>query len=360
MKTKHMKHINKIIATVALMGGFFGCSDPELPEPNLGNSATTFSANFIFVNASPDAPALSFFINNTKVGTDAGSDANYAQAAYTPISITSSGLAGTVTANTNIRARAASGAIGGILANSDLTYRAGNNNTNNFVAINGNSYSVFAIDSINRPAPLRTLNSGNFGDITYYNTVNGRQLSVIERAALSDPEKANLVTIGVVPLGSSDPGGSRFYIVQDAFPVITTPTTQAGIRFVNAVSNANGTPSGPSLFARLKPAAGAAISISSGTTHVTNSASLNPSVGSRTVTTTPPAVAAANFTLQIIAAAGVPINYTLEVSTVSTYATIAYSAPVSLAPGKNYTVFVRGLVGKTGSKKISHGIITHN
>ena len=111
MKTKHMKHINKIIATVALMGGFFGCSDPELPEPNLGNSATTFSANFIFVNASPDAPALSFFINNTKVGTDAGSDANYAQAAYTPISITSSGLAGTVTANTNIRARAASGDV---------------------------------------------------------------------------------------------------------------------------------------------------------------------------------------------------------------------------------------------------------
>ena len=356
-----MKHINKIIATVALMGGFFGCSDPELPEPNLGNAATTFSANFIFVNASPDAPTLSFFINNTKVGTDAGSDANYAQAAYTPISITSSGLAGTVTANTNIRAKAAAGAIGGVLASSDLTYRAGNNNTNNFVAINGNSYSVFAIDSINRPAPLRTLNSGNFGDITYYNPVNGKQLSVVERAALSDPEKANLVTIGTVPLGSSDPGGPRFYVVQDAFPVITTPATQAGIRFVNAVSNANGTPSGPSLFARLKPTAGSPTSLTaSGTTHVANSASLNPSVGSRTATTTPPTVAAANFTVQTIAAAGVPINYTLEVSTVSTYATLAYSAPISFAPGKNYTVFVRGLVGKTGSKKISHGIITHN
>ena len=356
-----MKHINKIIATVALMGGFFGCSDPELPEPNLGNAATTFSANFIFVNASPDAPTLSFFINNTKVGTDAGSDANYAQAAYTPISITSSGLAGTVTANTNIRAKAAAGAIGGVLASSDLTYRAGNNNTNNFVAINGNSYSVFAIDSINRPAPLRTLNSGNFGDITYYNPVNGKQLSVVERAALSDPEKANLVTIGTVPLGSSDPGGPRFYVVQDAFPVITTPATQAGIRFVNAVSNANGTPSGPSLFARLKPTAGSPTSLTaSGTTHVANSASLNPSVGSRTATTTPPAVASANFTVQTIAAAGVPINYTLEVSTVSTYATLAYSAPISFAPGKNYTVFVRGLVGKTGSKKISHGIITHN
>ena len=355
-----MKNINKVIAIVALMGGFFGCSDPELPEPNLGNSATNFSANFIFVNASPDAPALSFFINNTKVGTDAGSDANYAQAAYTPISITSSGLAGTVTANTNIRAKAASGAIGGVLASRDLTYRAGNNNTNNFVAINGNSYSVFAIDSINRPAPLRTLNSGNFGDITYYNPVNGKQLSVVERALLSDPEKANLVTIGTVPLGNSDPGGPRFYLVQDVFPAITTPATQAGIRFVNAVTNANNTPSGPSLFARLKPAAGATISISSGTTHVVNSASLNPSVGSRTVTTTPPTVPTANFTVQPIAVAGVPISYTLEVSTVSTYATIAYSAPVRFTPGKMYTVFVRGLVGKTGSKKISHGIIAHN
>jgi hypothetical protein len=360
MKTKHMKHITKIIATVAFMGGFFSCSDPELPEPNLGNTTTGFSANFIFVNASPDAPALSFFINNTKVGTDAGSDANYAQAAYTPISLTSSGLAGTVTANTNIRAKAASGAIGGVLASTDLTYRAGNNNINNFVAINGNSYSVFAIDSINRPAPLRTLNSGNFGDITYYNPLNGRQLSVVERASLSDPEKANLVTIGVVPLGSSDPGGPRFYVVQDAFPVITTPATQAGIRFVNAVANANNTPGGPSLYARLRPTAGATMVLVNGSTHVANSSSLNPSVGSRTVTTTPPAVAAANFTALPIATAGVPINYTLEVSTVSTYATIAYNAPISFAPGKNYTVFVRGLVGKTGSKKISHGIITHN
>ena len=360
MKTKHMKHINKIIATVAFMGGFFGCSDPELPEPNLGNTTTSFSANFIFVNASPDAPALSFFINNTKVGTDAGSDANYAQAAYSPISLTSSGLAGTVTANTNIRAKAASGAIGGVLVSNDLTYRASNNNTNNFVAINGNSYSVFAIDSINRPAPLRKLNSGNFGDITYYNPVNGKQLSVVERSLLSASEQANLVTIGIVPLGSSDPGGPRFYVVQDAFPVITTPATQAGIRFVNAVANANNTPSGPSLHVRLRPAAGASIILSTGTTHVTNSASLNPSVGSRTVTTSPPAVAAANFTLQIIAAAGVPINYTLEVSTVSTYATIAYSAPISFTPGKNYTIFMRGLVGKTGSKKISHGLITHN
>jgi hypothetical protein len=355
-----MKYINRFIATIALMASFLGCSDPELPEPDLTNTTTAFSANFVFVNASPDAPGLSFFVNNSKAGTDADSDVNYAQSGYTSVSITSSGLAGTVTANTNIRAKAASGAIGGVLGSNDLIYRAGNANTNNFVAINGNNYSVFAIDSINRPAPLRTLNSGNFGDLTYYNPVNGKQLSVVERATLTDPEKANLVTIGTVPLGSSDPGGPRFYVVQDVFPTIASPTTQAGIRFVNAVANANNTPSGPSLFVRLKPGSGSTISLSGGTTYVANFASLNPSVGSRTVTTTPPAVPAANFPLQTIAVAGTPINYTLEVSTASNYSTIVYSAPVSFTPGKNYTVFVRGLVGKTGSKKVSHGIINHN
>ena len=358
MKTKHMKYINKTIASIALIGGFFACSDPELPEPNLTNNSPAFSANFLFVNATPDAPALSLFVNNTKVGADAGSDANYAQAAYTAVPLTSTGLAGTATANTNIRAKAASGAIGGVLGTKDLIYRAGNNNTNNFVAINGNSYTVFVIDSINRPAPLRTLNSGNFGDVTYFNPANGKQLSVVERAALSDPEKANLVTIGTVPHGSSDPGGSRFYVVQDAFPTLITPANQAGIRFVNATPTANNTPSGPSLYVRLKAAT--SIALSAGTTHVANATSFNPTVGSRTVTTTPPAVPAANFTAQTIALAGVPISYTLEVSTVSTYATIAYSAPVSFTPGKMYTVFVRGIVGKTGSKKISHGVITHN
>lgn len=358
MKNKISK-FHYLLSSVIVLA-FASCSDPELPEANLANTTTPFSAKFLFANASPDAPELSFFVNNTKVGSDAGSDANYAQSAYTTLPITSSGLAGTATANTNIRAKGASGNIGGLLGTNDLIYRAGNNNTNNFVAINGNSYTVFVVDSINRPKPLRTLNSGNFGDITYYNPVNGKQLSVVERATLSDPEKNNLVTIGTVPLGSSDPGGIRFYLVQDVFPTITIPTTQAGLRFVNAVPNANNTPSAPSLYVRLRPLVGAPIVLASGTTHVTNAASLSPSVGSRTVTTIPPTPPAANFTVSTVAVAGVAINYILEMSTVSTYASIVYSAPVSFLPGKNYTIFLRGMVGKTGSKSLSHGIITHN
>ncbi len=357
-----MKYTNKTLMVVGLIAGLFSCNEMVSPTPNLTKPAASYSANFLFVNASADAPALSFFVNNDKIGTDAGSDTpgSYAQVAYTQVPLTSPGFAGGLTANTNIRARAASGSIGGLLGTNDLIYRAGNTNVNNFVGVSGNSYSVFVVDSINRPAPLRTYNSGNFGDITYYNPKTGTQISVVDKANITDPtELGNLVTIGVVPLGASDIGGPRFYLVQDVFPTISAPTTQAGIRLVNAVPNANGTPGQPSLSIRLRPAAGAAISLGAATTHVTNSASLNPSVGSRTVTTTPPTVPASTFPLQTIAAASVPINYTLEAST-NNYATIAYSAPVSFTPGKNYTVFMRGLAGKTGPKGLSHGIITHN
>ena len=355
-----MKHTNKLIITVAITASFLSCSDPEIPTANISTTATPFSANFLFVNATPDAPSLSFFVNNDKIGTEAGSAANYAQASYTAVALTSPGLAGAVTNNTNIKAKAVGGSIGGILGTNDLLFRATNTGFGNFVAINGNSYTVFTVDSLTRPAPLRTYNSGNFGDITYYNPKTSAQISVVDRAALSDPDKANLVTIGVVPLGSSDVGGPRFYVVQDAFPVNATPTTSAGIRFVNTVPNANNTPGGPSLFVRLRPVAGASISLSGGTTHVMNAANLNPTVGSRIVTTTPPAVANANFTLQTIALAGVSIPFTLEVSTSSLYVPVLYSAAVSFTPGKNYTVFVRGLVGKSGTKGLSHGIITHN
>ena len=360
---KHMKYTYKTLMTVGLISGLLACDDTKYPNPNLVKPAGIYSANFLFVNASPDAPTLSFFVNNDKIGGDAASDTpgGYAQTAYTNVTLTSPGFTGALTSNSNIRARAASGSIGGALGTNDLIFRAGNTNVTNFTCISGNNYTVFVVDSTTRPAPLRTYNAANFGDITYYNPKTGAQISIVDKANITDPvEAGNLVTIGLVPLGASDPGGPRFYIAQDAFPTIATPTTQAGIRFVNAVPNANNTPGQPSLFVRLRPGAGANISLSAGTTHVTNSASLNPSVGSRTSVTTPPAVPAAGFTLQVIAAASVPINYTLEASISPTYATIAYSAAVSFVPNHNYTVFMRGLVGKSGGKGLSHGIITHN
>ena len=95
-----------------------GCSSDAgcffVPAANTSATVTPFSANFLFVNATPDAPSLSFFVNNDKIGADAGSSASYAQASYTAVALTSPGFAGAVTANTNIKAKATSGSIGGV------------------------------------------------------------------------------------------------------------------------------------------------------------------------------------------------------------------------------------------------------
>jgi hypothetical protein len=361
MNMNHMKHIHKIILTVGLTVMYSACTEPETPAPNVASNPGTYVANFLFVNATPDSPTLSFFVNNVKTGPDAGSDVNYAQLAYAPIVLTSSGAAGSVTANTNIRVRAASGTIGGVLGSNDLIYRAGNTNANNFVAVSGNNYTVFAVDSLKRPAPVRTLNSGNFGDVTWYNPKTGAQISVVQKAALTDPsEIANLTSIGVVPLGSSDVGGVRFYVTQDVFPAIPTPATQAAIRLVNAVPNANNTTNYPSLSVRLRPAAGPNVTLGTNTTHVMNGANFNPSVGTRTAGTTGTA-----FTNQVIGAAGVGIVYTLEASR-DGFATVIYSAAnVQFTPGRVYTVVMRGYAQKqvgpvlTGSTALSHAIVTH-
>ncbi len=358
MNKKHMKHFNKILFAAGLTAVVLGCKEPETPAPNISSNSSAFNANFLFVNASPDAPALSLYVNNLKTGSDAGSDGSYAQGAYNSVPLTSSGASGTLTANTNIRVKAVGGSIGGKLGSNDLIYRAGNNNANNFVAVNGSNYTVFVVDTINRPVPLRTYNSGNFGDLTWFNPKTSTQISVVEKAALTDPaEVANLVSLGVVPLGQSDVGGVRFYVTTDVIPVLASPATQAAIRVVNAVPNTNNTPGNPNLFVRLTRTSGTAgstpIALASGTTHVMNAANFSPSVGTRTA-------GSVAFTNQTVAAAGVANVYTLEVST-NNFATTIYSAPnVTFTSGKVYTVFIRGLAGKTGSKGVSHGIVTHN
>jgi hypothetical protein len=70
MNMKHMKHFNKILLAAGLTAGFLGCKEPETPTPNVSSNATPFFANFLFVNASPDAPALSGYVNNLKTGGD--------------------------------------------------------------------------------------------------------------------------------------------------------------------------------------------------------------------------------------------------------------------------------------------------
>ncbi len=393
-----MKKINKsLLTSVGILLGTLGCSDPELPTPNTFTSGATYKAYFSFANATTDAPSLDFYVNGVKLGTavsGAGSSAP------TTLQIATPGTTGGVTANTSIRAKATTGTIGGLLGSNDLIFRATANGTGIFAATNLATYTVIAIDSIQRPIPRR-LNRFTatiaFADLTYFNPnilPNGAMISASRRDSLNPAncpacinwdgaaqtpstatEFANLVAYGtgtsLIPLGLTDVGGVRFYVATDAPLTFTAGTlvTDAGIRVVNAVSNANnitavantnGTFGGPPLFVRLN--GGVPINLTNvGAPNATNAfvggvaGGFNPSAGSRTA-------GAVAFTTRAIAAASVPNVYTLQVATDNAFTNIVYSAAnVSFVPGKNYTIFIKGKVKTlTGIQStISHGIITH-
>ena len=125
-----MKHTNKLLLTTGLIAGLLSCDDTRYATPNVTKPAGVYTGNFLFVNATPDAPPLSFFVNNEKIGTDLGSDGAtaYSQAAYTQVTLTSPGFAGALTSNTNIRAKLVTSGDFGVLKTNDLIYRAGNTN----------------------------------------------------------------------------------------------------------------------------------------------------------------------------------------------------------------------------------------
>ncbi|MBL7851163.1 MAG: hypothetical protein JNN04_09690 [Cyclobacteriaceae bacterium] len=379
-----MKTINKsLLTTAGILLGLLSCSEPELPTPNTFSSGATYKATFSFANATVDAPSLDFYVNGVKLGSATPGGGS---SLVTTVQIPTPGISGGVTANTAIRARATSGTIGGKLGSADLIFRATNNGTGIFAAVNNANYTVIAVDSINRPVPVR-LNRQTatiaFADVTYWNPNTQSMITASRRDSLNPvncpaclnwdgaaqnpstaTEYANLVTVGLVPLGLTDPGGVRFYVTTDAPLTFNAGNvaTNAGIRFINAVANANGisaapnangTFGGPAIHARLRPSAGPNITLASGTSSVVSVAGgFSPTVGSRT---------AGNlaFTSQTIATAGTPTVYTLEVATDAGYTNILYSTSVSFLPGKNYTVFVRGMAGATGTKAITHGVITH-
>jgi hypothetical protein len=350
-----MKSINYRIFTAALIAsvmiGVGACSDPDMPEPMIDTEALPIKTNFLFINASPDAPSLDLYVNNVKVGTSLAS--GEAWSGYQNVDITANG----VFANTNLRAKATSGQIGGELKANDLIYRAGSNNSNNFQASANLSYTIITVDSIKRPKPVRTLNANGVGDVTYYSSVskfvapkklNALEDTTIELSTNNSIVTANLVKkyngnvlpsfltpLGVVPLGSSDPGGIRFYLLQDLFPLAADD--KAGIRALALSPNA------PTLHMRLVPTAGATIVLTgSGAPYALSQSAFNPTVGSRTIIPT-----SANFVLNTIATTGIPIEYTLEVSTKSDFSSnILISMPgITFTPKKNYTIYVSGLVG---------------
>lgn len=360
MKTVMRKYINlKTLAKASTfsLAVFWACEDPEYITAVPNPQPSGFAANFLFVNTAPDAPSLDMFVNNVKTGASAVFGAG--QTGYTTVPITSGG-AGGFTANTNIRAKATSGTIGGVLGSSDAQYRAGNNNANNFAAINGARYTLFALDSISRPKPARKLNASNFGDTTFFRPSTGQYISVVEKAALPPAERAKVVPIGTVPLGASDPGGVRFYLVRDNYPTFPAGNvTQSAIRLVQA-SPRNTT---QGLFVRLNPVStGSIISLGNNVPYIlsfatpTGGANFSPSVGSRTVTST-----AVNFTLQNTNIAGVPNEYLVEVATDAAFTNIIHtSTPVQFLVDKVYTVVIRGVEGGTGNRALGATIVQHN
>lgn len=378
-----MRNYIKIFAVTAL-AGFAACEDPEMPKPVPATEVSNFSSNFLFINATPDAPALDLYVNNVKAG--ATLEVGEGQTAYTAVPLTSNA----VIANTNIRSKAAGGTIGGTLGSSDLIYRAGNNNANNFTATSGFSYTVIAVDSINRPQPLRTLNSKNVGDVTYYSYRNsftapkitgGGDTTIylnvkkfgIDTESSTAYASANPVTafnlvkkynantspsfmtpVGVVPLGSSDVGGPRFYLWRDFFPTYAAgeETTKSGFRVLNA------SPSLGTLRIVLKFVSGAGSDIplnGSGSSYImSNAGGQTPSVGSNT-----PNVTAANFTLQTIAPGGTPNTYDIEVRN-SSGTVLASETGVTFVPGSNYTIVASGFVGGTGAEALKITEVKHN
>lgn len=360
-----------IKTTFAIAALVVACAEPDAVKPVLSTSSSNLSADFSFINAVPDGPAagLEFYVNNEKLGD---TKTFLTGVSSTTVPITTNGIG----ANTNFRVKA-SGGIGGILGTNDLIYRAANINLNNFVAtatttLATSRYTLIAVDSINRPTPIRTLNASNFGDVTYYSSKAsftskkktdpladttivlsvGSNNSIVTATLLRKYNAGNLpsffVAIGLVPLGSSDPGGPRFLLLTDTYPAtIATTATESAIRFIHASPNA------PALYARLKWVSGTGVTtnytIGSNVGHIMAFPGFTPSVGSRATTSA--------FTLR----ATDGNSYDLEISTDAAFTNIvSTTAGLTFAKNKVYTVVASGIYGKTDSRKLAAGVLQHN
>jgi hypothetical protein len=263
------------------------------------------------------------------------------------------------------------------------------------------------LDSITRPVPYRTLNASNFGDVTYFSYQNsftapkivgtGDTTIVLNVQVFGDPAYASdakyasnnpvvafnlvrkynggsaptfMVPIGIVPLGSSDVGGLRFYLAQDVFPTYNASdsTTRAGFRLVNASPKSTGS---AALRARLKYVSGTGstsnVNLNGGNAAsyiLSNAGGWTPSVGSRTVTS-----ASATFTTVTTAAGdGAPNTYTIELATDAGFTNIipfsnsadTYTFGGNGNKASNYTVVISGYIGGTGNRALKVTVVEHN
>ncbi len=352
-----MKAIHKILGLTAAMSvSLFSCDENDgirVADTTVANPATN-TANFFFINATTGGPSLDFFVNGSNQGTVAlGSGLT---GGYKNVPITTPGLNNIP--NTSIRAKASSGTtVGGILGSADLIFRATSTGIGNLVAAPNARYTFIAVDEIERPRPLRTFSVSTVtnalaADITYYNRTTRQQISNDAFKALTAPDQANFVSIGMIPTGVSDPGGVRYYVLTDtsypAAPAIDAAVffNQSFVRFVHASPNA------PGVFVRLVPAGAPIPLVTTAALNVMSVAGgFSPSAGSRTAT--------GGFTVVNI---GAPTNtYDVEIHTNVTFTALALSVPnVTLTAGKVYTIVARGLVGGTGASALGASIGQHN
>lgn len=196
-----------------------------------------------------------------------------------------------------LRARAASGQIGGVIGSNDILFRAGATNQTNFVATTGANYTVFATDTLNRPRPTTT--------------------------------------------GATNLGGPQLLVVTDN---LTAPAAgNAHMRFFHLA------PDAPAVSVRLVPTSPASVTV---TPTLLNRAYRVTSVGSGTAVTnfanfTP--VRAATYTAQVFAGATIPTSATVS--------PVLSVSGVTLAEGKIYTLYARGL---RRNSTLGVGTVLHN
>lgn len=140
-----MRRLTTIFIVVA-----FGCAAPEYPEPTPAVEAASSSANVKIIHASPDAPTLNFFVNNTLLGNALSNGQSFSAYSQSPVG------------QASMMAEAVNGKIGGTLDTSPILFRTGVTNQNNFTFADDAFYTFIVTDSIHRPKPS-TLNATNPG-----------------------------------------------------------------------------------------------------------------------------------------------------------------------------------------------------
>lgn len=204
-----MKTILKDVTRLALASGaliysLVGCESPDYGTPTPATTGATATARALFVNASPDAPALNFLVENVTAAqsVSAGQNSNY-------VTIP--------TGNIQLRATAASGAIGGTLGNGSILFRAGATNVTNFGAVSGTNYTVFVTDTIARPAPTTPAGATNPGGPQF--------LTVTDVLTTTATSGANVRVFNLSP----DAGLSGTAVVSTVSVRLSVPTSATGV-----------------------------------------------------------------------------------------------------------------------------------